>query len=142
LTWLLPVYVLTTAVNAFAGLFIAKLAPQGLRLLFRTSAIFQICLIYFAWRLSPQGPLTAATTSAMLLLLDKCMATGVVLSLGIFSYGILASVKQPALAASAMCGVLGIALLSGYPVQLAIGGAAWWTCIQDVYPDQALGFSG
>ena len=43
------------------------------------------------------------------------------------------------LALPVWAGGFALALLAGYPVQLALGGDAWWECVTAAYPRQAEG---
>lgn len=74
--------------------------------------------------------------------MDKVMASGVVLGILLFIRSALTTIREAHIIAGTLCGVAGISLLSGYTVQLAINGPDWWQCVQEEWPDQALGFSG
>lgn len=138
---LLSVYVLATVLNSIAGVAIAGKAPSYARELFRAAGVYQTALAYYAWRFSdPQE--WGATPPALLLRGLDCVVPLLLLGgLLLFVRGaFLQTEKIMTISILVACSTL--TLLSGYPVQLALGGEEWWTCVKGIYPQQAIGFSG
>jgi len=130
----LGLYAVSSCVNAAAGLAIGGSAPRNVRNIFRSCAVFQLSLLYFVARFSPSFP---AGRSAAVALLDR--AVSLLTVIGVASFALAAAVKLPlAVGAGVMVGSLALALLTGYPLQLAILGQEWWECVHTAYPKQGL----
>jgi hypothetical protein len=125
------VYVGSTAMNATAGLAIVGRAAKDVRSIFRSCAIYQICLVYFVCRFSSSFP---AGGSAMVIL-DGLVSVVAVLTVGFFTAGAVIKLP-PAQSLGVVIGSFALTLLSGYPLQLAFLGEDWWQCVQSVYPLQ------
>ena len=176
---LLFVYVLSTMMNAAAGVLIASKAPSKSRELFRAAGVYQAALAYYALRfsagqvrlsrlisLSPGPPyrslslsrsaircglfqqqqqqqqeLSAALPASVLRVLDCAVPLLLLGGLSLFVRGAFLQ-KEKLMTVCILVACSTLCLLSGYPAQLALGGEEWWTCVQSVYPQQAVGFSG
>mmetsp|Transcript_104717 Transcript_104717/g.333105 ORF Transcript_104717/g.333105 Transcript_104717/m.333105 type:complete len:290 (+) Transcript_104717:89-958(+) len=133
-SWLLPLYLAASAATAAAGLLLVGRAPSFARSPFKYAAVFQLCLVYHAWRFFENR-------RAPPLLLDWIFAAATVIVVALFAAVSAMTVlaDQPEVAVAIVIGSLALLLLAGYPVQLALGGEEWWTCVQERYPLQALG---
>mgnify|MGYP007078102851 CR=1 FL=1 len=128
---ILGLYVLSSMVNAAAGLAISGRAAKSYRSVFRSCSIFQLCLIYYCWRFSPSFPAGAPFVTV----LDSVI--GVLTVLGIASFTFTAVVQLPlAIGVAVIFGSFALALLSGYPLQLGFLGQEWLECVQATYPKQ------
>eukprot|EP00592_Proboscia_alata_P001125 CAMPEP_0194367036 /NCGR_PEP_ID=MMETSP0174-20130528/15154_1 /TAXON_ID=216777 /ORGANISM="Proboscia alata, Strain PI-D3" /LENGTH=287 /DNA_ID=CAMNT_0039142597 /DNA_START=319 /DNA_END=1179 /DNA_ORIENTATION=- len=138
---LLYTYFGSTLCNAVAGFLMADRAPMKDRLVFRVTAMFQMCLSYYVFRFIPSDALYSegTHTSTLLAVIDKIVAA--LLTFGILSMpvGAVFSTVSPAIIVGVTVGSASMALLSVYPLQLAWGGQEWWNCVQTVYPLQAWG---
>ena len=134
------------AANAIAGAQLAGRAPAFCRPVFLYAAGFQVCLCYYILRFSPAGSAEVASLGhgflLPLLMLDWMGA--IVMVGGIASFVVTATRLVPSrvIAAAILVGSGALGLLAAYPVQLAVGGQEWWTCIQDAYAMQAAGMVG
>ena len=127
----LGLYVVSSFVNAAAGLAIVGRAAQNVRGVFRSCAVFQLCLVYFVCRFSPILP----DGSSLMAALDVAVSAMTVL--GICSFTVAAVTILPlAIGVAVIIGSFALALLSGYPLQLAILGQGWFECVQAAYPEQ------
>ena len=128
----LLVYAVSSFANAGAGLAIVNRAPQNVRHIFRSCAIFHISLVYCACRFSPAFPFSRSSHTA---LIDG--AASLLLVLGIASIAAGAVARLPAvISAAVVFGSFALMLLAGYPLQLAILGQEWWECVQADYEHQ------
>ena len=128
----LSAYVVAGVANALAGLVITGRAPRKYRPAFRLCALFQCGLIYFVWRFSPAFPLGGSLIAATI---DTCMA--VLLLVGIIGFAVVALAFLPLfIAVAVVMGSAALALLAGYPLQLAYLGQEWFECVQMQYPLQ------
>lgn len=136
---LLALYATATLANALAGFFISSRAPRIFRLAFQHAAIMQSCLAYYVARFAPWNGPTPPTS--VVRMADCAVAMGVLL--GIFSMLATSYKVLPApLVAAVAAGSAGFLLLASYPVQLALGGDEWWSCVQRAYPMQGVGMVG
>ena len=135
----LHAYVVAAGANAVAGYRMAGRAPLVFQRLFRFTAAFQACLVYFCWRFSPAAAaLVAPSRGVAVAAADATFAAGILLGLS----ALLAETTRVYggwLALPVWAGGFALALLAGYPVQLALGGDAWWECVTAAYPRQAEG---
>ena len=135
----LHAYVVAAGANAVAGYRMAGRAPLVFQRLFRFTAAFQACLVYFCWRFSPAAAaLVAPSRGVAVAAADATFAAGILLGLS----ALLAETTRVYggwLALPVWAGGFALALLAGYPVQLAHGGDAWWECVTAAYPRQAEG---
>lgn len=138
---LLFVYVLSTMMNAAAGVLIASKAPSKSRELFRAAGVYQAALAYYALRFSAGQELSAALPASVLRVLDCAVPLLLLGGLSLFVRGAFLQ-KEKLMTVCILVACSTLCLLSGYPAQLALGGEEWWTCVQSVYPQQAVGFSG
>jgi hypothetical protein len=159
-SWVLTLFALTTGGNAVSGYAIAGRAGryEGL---FQRAALFQVSLVYFAWRFSPRCP---PEPWLVVRAADVVFAAGVVLGIVSFGYSALAALP-PATANPLVLGCFALMLLAGceragspgrlwlschscaaggprYPMQLAVQGDEWWQCVQGEYPKQSVGMAG
>ena len=129
----LLLYVAAAIVNALAGIAIAGRAPKKYRPAFRLCAAFQCCLVYFVWRFSPGFPFGGTLVSAAM---DALV--GALLLLGIVAIALFSLLSLPlVLGVAISIGSAALALLAGYPLQLAVLGEEWWQCVQADYPLQS-----
>ena len=128
-------YTAATAGNAIAGYLIAPRAGKRNEAIFRHAAIFQACLVYYVYRFHVE-----ALPLPHLRLFDVVCSAGILLGIGLFARDALVSLPV-GIAAPLLFGCVALALLAGYPVQLALGGDEWWQCVQRAYPEQRLGLS-
>lgn len=156
---LVHMYLVLTLCNSLSAFFVLNKAPKsnGSRTLFRISALFQTCLVYFAWRFFDAASLKQILSSILgsqvilqrmqpygLLLLsipsmvDRCMACLMVATL--FSFGVAIwrnAMIDTGIKTGCLCGVGALALLSGYPLQYAFGSSMdWWSKVLHAYPLQ------
>ena len=125
-------YALAATANAVSGAVIAQRAPSQYRSIFLLCALFQCCLVYCTWRFSPRFPLGGTSAAAAA---DAAVALLAVLAIVSFAaFGLLR--LPPAIGFAVAIGSFALALLAGYPLQLAILGESWWTCVQRAYPLQ------
>lgn len=162
-TLLVQIYLILTMCNSLSAFFVLNKAPKsnGSRTLFRISAIFQTCLVYFAWRffdaealpsiythilsyayqLVRDGPQTEFPVlhSGIPTMVDRGMACLMVATL--FSFGLAIwrnRMIDTGIKIGCLCGVGALALLSGYPLQYAFGSSVdWWNRVLHAYPLQA-----
>eukprot|EP00889_Picochlorum_renovo_P008521 jgi/Picre1/35551/NNA_003012.t1 len=160
---IVQIYLILTLCNSLSAFFVLNKAPKsnGSRTLFRISAIFQTCLVYFAWRffdaeslptnynrmlsyiyqLVPHGQPTEFTVllSGIPTMVDRGMACLMVATL--FSFGLAIwrnRMIDTGIKIGCLCGVGALTLLSGYPLQYAFGSSMdWWNRVLDNYPLQA-----
>jgi hypothetical protein len=127
-------YAYATFANAAAGLFITGRAPKHFQGVFARTAVFQMCLVYYVARFMPGFPGGGAL---LITALDMAVAAFTVLAIGSFAvFGI--QHMPPTIAVALLMGSFALALLAGYPLQLAILGDEWWQCVQVAYPMQAI----
>jgi len=159
-SWALPLYCTVTALNAAGGLKLLPHAKPVSRFGFRTAAVSQLCLVWVAWRFRPALGDSAFSAAATRLHepagswrlhelgtrgLDVAAAVGLLGGNVSMLYFALTDVRRNhglALALAVCCGVFGLALLSAYPVHLAVGGDEWLDCLEKVYPAQRVGLCG
>jgi len=128
------VYVVATLQNAAAGLLITGRAPKAFQAVFGRTAVFQMCLVYFVARFLPGFP---GSNTLVVRALDVVVSIFSVLAIGSFAvFGLLR--MPPAIAVALIMGSFALALLVGYPLQLAFFGDEWWQCVQTAYPMQAV----
>ena len=97
-----------------------------------------MCLVYFAWRFSPRCP---PAPGAAVAVADAVAAGGLLLGIALFCGAALR--RLPPVTALPLLGGCGaLALLAGYPVQLALLGDEWWQCVQRQFPQQGVGMAG
>ena len=127
-------YAIATFSNALAGFLITGRAPRNFQAVFARTAVFQMCLVYYVARFSPafRGGGTWAVA-----IIDVTVALFTVLAIASFALFGLTSMP-PAIGAALLIGSFSLALLAGYPLQLAILGDEWWQCVQRAYPMQAI----
>ena len=89
-----------------------------------------------ATRSAGHTPGTAAAPITMLWALDVIVCVVAWLCIG--SFCLLGLAMPAAVTASLWIGSFALALLAGYPLQLALFGDAWWRCVQARYPLQAV----
>mmetsp|Transcript_10240 Transcript_10240/g.11803 ORF Transcript_10240/g.11803 Transcript_10240/m.11803 type:complete len:300 (-) Transcript_10240:96-995(-) len=131
----LYVYVVSSFMNSLAGYFLADKAPGKFRAVFRNTAVLQMFLVYFIYRF-----MTYINNYA-LSLLDLLAALGILTAIGIMFYKVTVPVKgQPNIKVPVAIGCFCLALLAGYPLQLAMGGKPWYDCVLQQYPMQQVGF--
>ena len=152
----LLIYATSTFANAMTGFRISHLAPLDGRDIFKSCAFLQICLSYYVLRFTPHFSAvfsfltqweeddnlkTATILGGMVRLVDVAFA--LVTMVCILSFNIVAKDQwlkgSRVLGISVGFGTLGILLLTTYPLQLAIQGQEWWSCVQDRYPYQSSG---
>lgn len=131
-SWLLPIYLVASTASAVSGYASAGRAPRWCREIFKHAAWFQVCLIYHSWRFFENREAPPA-------LLDMFFAAATILGIVLFATRATAVAGHPVVAVSIIVGSFALSLLAGYPLQLAIGGQEWWSCVQEKYPLQALG---
>lgn len=145
--WRVVAFALATCWNALGGYRIVNRAPPDARPTFRKCAILQVCLSYYILRFLPhtsryQLGLSHALENAVHAVDVIITATSVFCTLSFLEAVIQISRKSLILSIGVGSGIVGILLLSVYPIQLSLQGEAWWTCIQDRYPLQASGMVG
>ena len=127
-------YAYATFANAAAGLFITGRAPKHFQGVFARTAVFQMCLVYYVARFMPGFP---GGGTLLITALDMAVAAFTVLA--IFSFAVFGIQHMPpTIAVALLIGSVALALLAGYPLQLAILGDEWWQCVQVAYPMQAI----
>ena len=138
-------YAIASCWNAIGGYMIVNMAPPNSRLVFKTCAVLQLCLSYYVLRFLPHTStfLTEMpnTIQQSVHILDVVVTiTSVSCTLSFLGSVVDISRKQNIILGQSIgVGVLGILLLSVYPIQLSIQGEEWWKCIQNRYPMQASG---
>eukprot|EP00970_Alexandrium_tamarense_P018242 scaffold13324_cov206-Alexandrium_tamarense.AAC.12 len=143
--YLIILYATATSWNALGGYMIVNTAPPNTRMLFRRCAILQVCLSYFIVRFLPHSSvllirLESNTITTSLRCLDLIVTiSAVVCTLSFFDAVVDMSKQSVVLGQSIAFGIIGILLLSVYPIQLSLQGEEWWSCIQNRYPMQASG---
>lgn len=138
----LHVYCLSAFANAVSGILISGRSPSKTRLLFRCACIQQTGLVWFAFRFRPE---TNAAFPSILTALDILFTLCILAANGVYVQQCATWIQKemgPQVAASIIVGVFGINLMAGYPMQMALGGDAWLTCVVQEYPRQREGFSG
>jgi hypothetical protein len=141
---LLHVYVVATILNAIAGYLLASKAPSNARALFRAAGVYQAALAYYALRFSATQTwlrLPFHLPPLALRILDIVMPLALLRGLSLFVRGAFQQ-KEKLMSVCILVACSTLCFLSGYPIQLAIGGDTWWTCVRNVYPQQDVGFSG
>jgi hypothetical protein len=137
-TSLVYVYWLSTLANAISGYLTAYKAPKLGQAAFRRASMFQMCCVYFTWRFSPHA---IGLGYGVVRIIDIACALGMVL--GILSFSALAiTLPDKILAVAISVGTLALLTLAGYPIQLAMEGEEWWSCVREAYPMQEVAFSG
>ena len=106
---ILTLFVVTTAGNAVAGYWIAGRAGRQYEGLFRTAALFQISLVYFAWRFSPRCP---PAPWLPVRLADCICATGIILGIVFFGHSAISTLPA-ATSLPLVVGCFALALLAG-----------------------------
>ena len=129
--WTLWLFAISAGGNALAGLAIVDRAPKDLRNIFRSCSIFQLCLIHCALRFSNSCP----RGHQFVVVLDMAMSVLSVLCIASFVAAAVTKVP-PAVGAGVVLGSVALALLVGYPLQLAVLGEVWWECVSREYPEQ------
>lgn len=134
---LLPLYLCSQAGSAVAGGLMANRAGRKHERMFKITAFFQLCLLYHAWRFhegrSPPGQLVD-------LIFAVCTVVGIC-AIAIEAILLTKGGENPALAGAILFGCLTLLLLAGYPLELALWGEDWWTCVQAEYSLQAVAMS-
>lgn len=128
------VYVLSTFINAMAGLAILRRARRETREIFRSCAVFQICLVYWAVRFSTSCLGGGAYT---IVIMDRAVSVAFVTSISLFTTRSVKIVPM-SMGRGVVVGSVCLSLLLVYPLQLAIFGVEWWECVQTLYPEQGL----
>lgn len=78
---------------------------------------------------------------ALLQYLDIFTSIGILGTIMMMFYKVTVPVKgQPNIKIPVGIGCFCLALLAGYPLQLAFGGHDWYECVLDTYPMQRVGF--
>lgn len=147
------IYAASTFANAVSGYHISHLAPLYARDIFKRCALLQVCLSYYVLRFTPhvsaalsylvkeEEYLAAKIMNRTVRLVD--VAFLLVTMTCILSFNTVAIDQwwkgSRVLSISLALGTLGILLLTTYPLQLAIQGQGWWSCVQDRYPYQSSG---
>lgn len=154
---ILVLYSVFTACNALAGAKLSHLAWKETQMVFRQCAYLQLCLSFYILRFAPifnqiisaiqskQGNLESEIVMHCIRFVDVLLS--IVLVFCILSFQQVAYTqwvvhKKISIALAVSIGSIGMLLLSTYPIQLAIGGHEWWTCIQETYPQQNVGMVG
>jgi len=154
---ILVLYSVFTACNALAGAKLSHLAWKETQMVFRQCAYLQLCLSFYILRFAPifnriisaiqskQGNLVSEIVMRCIRFVDVLLS--IVLVFCILSFQQVAYTqwvvhKKFSIALAVSIGSICMLLLSTYPIQLAIGGHEWWTCIQETYPQQNVGMVG
>mmetsp|Transcript_12881 Transcript_12881/g.14893 ORF Transcript_12881/g.14893 Transcript_12881/m.14893 type:complete len:301 (-) Transcript_12881:155-1057(-) len=129
------IYVVCAFNNGLAGYLLANKAPGRVRDVFKFTALLQMCLVYFIYRFM------GFTEIPLLHVVDIVAAIGILITIGIMFYNVTLPRKgQPNITLPVGIGCFALALLAGYPLQLAFGGKEWYECVLDTYPMQQVGF--
>lgn len=155
-------YALTALANAISGYKLAPIAFKETQFVFRTCAVFQMCMCYFIVRFLPHFTVAwhylldqildvSKHDRLVRIVLDKtlwgadCMVT-VILLYSTFNFWWdslrISWDKSKEIAIAISGGTMGILLLSVYPVQLVLRGQDWYECVQTRYSHQASGMVG
>lgn len=133
-------YTLSSSVNAIAGILLVPKAPLDARGAFYSGGIMQLALLYFAWRFFEIQEMDGY---AVWLLLDKCFAVSILVSICYMVYIVWSGVRNKLgtlSAVSVSVGCFSLMLLAGYPLQLAFAGQEWYLCVLNEFPLQRAGF--
>ena len=136
------VYAVCGIVGCLGALGLINKAPSSVRIFFQMGALLQIGMLYFTYRFDSFP--TAMVPGAVMRGLDVVMA-------GVMASTLLVLVKNTiqdpkkvyrsrALKIATCCGIAAIGSLCGYPIQLALMGAAWLEQVFAWYPLQQVAF--
>lgn len=140
--WALPAYVLFTASNAVAGMLLARRIRSWKGVLFALTSVVQLCMLWCAWRFRPRA-LDAGAQRPFERVLDLAAGFGLLaINLAFLAFAGRVASEHPGAGVAVCGGSFGLALLSCYPVHLALSGDEWITCVVDRYPKQLQGLSG
>lgn len=140
-------YSLFMAANSLAGFKLSDIAWKETRNIFRRCAVLQLCLSYYVLRFSPwfdrafgrfqaHGSAAYAVDVAFSVRLVACTLSFQKVAIDHWF------MQKREIAVAVSVGLLGLSLLSSYPIQLAAGGDDWWRCAQENYPRQNVGLVG
>ena len=138
------VYSLCTALNAIAGYLLVNSAPLSSQRVFKRCAILQVCLAYYVVRFMPYTVLFVKTWLVkrflIIWIIDIFFSTiSTLCTLSFCKVALETAVTSRILGQAIGVGILGILLLSVYPLQLTIFGEKWLECVYARYPMQGSG---
>ena len=137
-SWSFYIYFIAVIINAIMGFKLLYKVPSSSRNLFRCGIVQQLGLIWFAFRFHPWGISIPGAR-----IIDIAMTCAIVSStLFYLSQALWRDDIDTSIKAGLLCGIAGIAFLSGYPIHLSIGGNEWLQGVVTMYPKQLIGFSG
>ena len=149
--WILYTYVISTAMNAVAGLILANThGTKFTKRPFMSAGLLQLGMVWSVFRFRPETLVMEAElfygATRLLDIVFACLLVGNNIQIGAFAVEMMHSGGPngdfKAIGVAVFASSFAAWLLSGYPIQMAYGGEEWLECVEQVYPAQRFGFSG
>lgn len=144
---LVHTYITTGIITCLGAMGILRKAPSAARSAFFNTSVIQMALLYVCWRFTTWSAEQPSSTLMHRFVyfnrmndLIASMAILYVILETIYRVPFKRSDMHWSVRLSILCGLFALSLLSGYPLQLALQGDAWFNAVLAAYPLQRLAF--